>query len=157
VIGALTQAVAWRSILVGENASLLTNGVWFGSSNASFDTNLFRGSANTVNNYNGAWGTFNAATFNVQSDRSTKRRRKRAKVDTGKLLTAGIYSYERDDTGERHLGLYADELPPEVVSEAHAVEGDDEPLQFIDLYKLTTVLLATVQQLNTRLEALEAV
>ena len=69
-----------------------------------------------------------------------------------RLLDAGVYTYERDDTSERHLGLLADELPDEVLT---TTEHEGESLQFVDLYKLTAALLKTVQQLNQRIATLE--
>src|SRR5215472_2786675 len=41
-ISALTQSVAWRNIMVAENSSILTNGIYFGTGNTSFDTYLAR-------------------------------------------------------------------------------------------------------------------
>jgi hypothetical protein len=69
-------------------------------------------------------------------------------------LDAGLYTYERDDTSERHLGLLADELPDEVLT---TTEHEGESLQFVDLYKLTAALLKTVQRLNQRITSLEGV
>ena len=129
-------------------------GIQFG---AGGDTLLYRNGANLIAHYNGsAWGTFQAAAFSVTSDRRRKSEGERAEVDVAKLLSAGIYTYLRGGSDERHLGLYADDLPAEVISEGHVVEDDDEPLQFVDLYKLTTALLATVQHLNERLTVLES-
>jgi len=114
------------------------------------------GQNNNVNVYwNSAWGNINAASFSVQSDRSTK-----AEVEEvhpywhETLLKAGIYRYERDDTGEKHLGLMSDELPVEVVN--RGVVDAETTHDMVDLYKLTTALLATVQHLATRLETVEA-
>src|SRR5215471_9237994 len=44
-ISALTQSVAWRNIMVAENASILTNGIFFGTGNTSMDIQLVRAAA----------------------------------------------------------------------------------------------------------------
>jgi hypothetical protein len=119
------------------------------------DASLYRETVSKINHYNslGAWGTFAAAAFSVQSDRSTKSQIESADVPVDQLLGAGVYTYERNKEGGRHLGLLADEMPEEVTTDATTPEGDT--FQFIDLYKLSTALLATVQHLDGRLKALE--
>jgi len=114
------------------------------------DTNLYRSGANTIANNNGsAYGTFQAAAFTVSSDRKLKRGIKKATISPEKILSANVYRYKRDDTGVEHVGLMADELPDEVVE-----QGADTT--FVDLYKLTAALVATVQHLDSRIAALEA-
>lgn len=44
-ISALSGGVAWRDVLIAENAALMTNQIKFGTSNANFDTTLTRTSA----------------------------------------------------------------------------------------------------------------
>jgi len=105
--------------------------------------------------YAGGYGQINAAAFSVQSDRATKSDEKPAKIDVEKLLSAGIYTYRRDDTKERHLGVMADELPDDVVTVGPHPEAGKGTHQFVDIYKLTTALLATVQHLNERIKVLE--
>jgi hypothetical protein len=121
----------------------------WGDGTAAPDTSLYRSAANTIANNSAGWGTFQAAAFSVQSDRRTKR--EIAPVGDGfeKLLDAGVYTYERDASGERHLGLIADELPGEVLA-----PGEDG-MQFVDLYKLVAAVLALVQRLDARVAALE--
>jgi hypothetical protein len=161
VIGGFTGTVgsyAFISQVSGDSQSRWicqnNGGMQWGPGNAALDTQMYRYGVNQLANYNGsAWGTFFAAAFSVQSDRHTKKKIEQAKLDTDKLLDAGVYTYERDDTKKRHLGLLADELPDEVLT---TTEHEGESLQFVDLYKLTAALLATVQRLNKRIETLEA-
>jgi endosialidase-like protein len=129
-----------------------SNKIYFG---ASSDVSFYRGGANALNAWNASvgWHVINASAFAVQSDRETKRDIEPAKIAAEKLLKAGIYSYRRDKLNRRHLGLLADELPDEVVTIAS--EDSGKPLKFVDVYKLATALLATVQHLNKRLSALE--
>jgi len=130
--------------------------IFFGNVN---DTALYRSSANVIDNSVGPWGTFRAAAFSVQSDRKTKQEIQSAQDGLHeKLLKAGIYTYRRDDSEDRHLGLMADELPDEVVTvgNAGAFAEEGETMAFIDIYKLAAALVATVQHLNERLTALEA-
>jgi hypothetical protein len=127
-------------------------GMQWGPGNAALDTQMYRSAANTLACNAGAWGTFQAAAFSVQSDRRTKREIEPVEGGFDQLLDAGLYTYERDDTSERHLGLLADELPDEVLT---TTEHEGESLQFVDLYKLTAALLKTVQQLNQRITSLE--
>jgi len=138
------------------------------------DTTQYRAAANTIAlKFSSTWGTYQAAAFAVQSERSTKSAvQKLAKTKVGELvgglLEAGVYTYKREAKGERHLGLMADELPEDVVLSGTAVDygpvddnglpgeaGEEYPMQFVDLYKLATALVATVQHLNERLQALE--
>jgi hypothetical protein len=125
-------------------------GVQFGSAG---DTNLYRTAVNTLGLLGvgaAGWGTFQAGAFSVQSDRSTKTDVEPVEADWhDRLLSAGIYTYRRDNTDERHLGVMADELPGSVL-----VPGRDD-LQFVDLYKLTVALLGTVQHLAGRLDTVE--
>lgn len=118
------------------------------------DTTLARGAANVIDNYSGSWGTHRAAAFSVQSDRKTKTDIEQAEPLHEQLLGAGVYRYRRDDTEEKHLGLMADELPDDVVTHGHG-PGAESEMGFVDLYKLSTALLATVQHLNERISALE--
>src|SRR5215471_10662709 len=121
---------------------------------AAGDAHLHRDAVNTLALWNAtnSWGTFQAAAFTVQSDRKTKRGIRKAKFAHDKLLAAGIYTYKRDNTDAQHLGLMADELPAEVLD--NGTEGD-KPVVMVDLYKLSTALVATVQHLNERITALE--
>jgi hypothetical protein len=138
------------------NRFVLANngGMQWGPGNTAPDTQVYRYAANQLANYNNtAWGTYLAAAFSVQSDRRTKKEIEPVSGGFDKLLDAGVYTYERDDTSERHLGLLADELPDEVLT---TTEHEGESLQFVDLYKLTAALLATVQDLAARLEKVEA-
>ena|SRR5215471_4235799 len=108
-------------------------------------------------NHAASWAPVWASAFTVQSDRSTKRDISKVEIDHKKLLSAGIYRYKRDHTDEEHLGLMSDELPDEVVEFGGRLHGGKgEPEYGIDLYKLITALLATVQHLDQRLQALEA-
>lgn len=118
-------------------------------------TSLYRGAANQLYNFNNLsqWGDFKAASFAVQSDRQTKSEIKTAEVQIEKLLNAGVYTYQRDDTEKRHLGLMSDEMPIELTDTA--TTPDDETHLFIDLYALSTALLATIQHLDERVKALE--
>jgi hypothetical protein len=47
-LGALSGGVAWRDVLIGRTAWLLSNGIKFGTSDANFDTNLYRSAANVL-------------------------------------------------------------------------------------------------------------
>lgn len=119
------------------------------------DVQMYRGGANTwFNFFNGAWGTFSAAAFSVQSDRKTKSDVEQAEPLHERLLGAGVYRYRRDDTEEKHLGLMADELPEDVVANGTDPSGTGE-MQFVDVYKLCAALVQTVQHLNERLTTLE--
>jgi len=125
----------------------------------SLDCGFHRGGGNSMNCWGNTWEVLNASAFTVQSDRNTKSDEERVEPDWHEqLLGAGIYSYRRDDTDERHLGMMADELPDVVLAIGRPLDGkiDGEEHQMVDLYKLTTALLATVQHLNERLSALEA-
>jgi endosialidase-like protein len=137
----------------------------WGPGNTMADTWLYRNGINILACYNGgAWGTLQAAAFAVQSDRTTKSDVET--VDTSahveQLLKAGIYSYRRDDSDERHLGLMADELPEDVILDGYEGGPADDPnferteMQFVDVYKLSAALLAAIQHLNERVAALEA-
>lgn len=119
------------------------------------DCSLYRSSSHWINHYSadGAWGGFQAAVFSVQSDRKTKSEIERAEVPVERMLDVGVYTYRRDKWPGRHLGLIADELPDELTVDGQTTEG--EQLKFVDLYKLSAALLATVQHLNDRLKALE--
>jgi hypothetical protein len=131
--------------------------IW-GSGSAATDTVLYRNGANILAQHNGvSWGTMQAAAFSVQSDREMKTEIEEVHPYWHEtLLSAGIYRYERDDSGEKHIGLMADELPVEVVTTA-TLDGDKgAENQMVDLYKLTTALLATVQHLAERLATVEA-
>jgi len=49
VITALSQAIAWRNVAIATNgASVLVNGIYFGTSDANFDVNMYRSAAGTV-------------------------------------------------------------------------------------------------------------
>jgi Chaperone of endosialidase len=126
--------------------------VIFGQPN---DCSLYRESAHWINHYSadGAWGGFKAAVFSVQSDRAKKSEIEPADVPVERLLETSVYTYRRDKHPGRHLGLIADELPDELLDEGMTPEG--ETLQFVDLYKLASALLATVQHLDSRLKVLE--
>jgi len=127
-------------------------GGWVYLGYGNIDVALLRygaGICGLVNN-SGAFQTHYAAAFSVQSDRKAKSEIEPAEVSTEKLLNAGIYTYRQDGREEgddRHLGLLADELPDEVVT-----RGETD---VVDLYKLSTVLVATIQQLDRRLQAIE--
>jgi len=115
-----------------------------------------------VYNNGSAWAPVWALSFNVQSDRKAKRNIRKAKIAPEKLLSAGIYKYKHEEgDGEEYIGLMADELPEEVLlAGKHPLRADgtrksEETLGFVDLYKLSTALVATVQHLNERITALE--
>lgn len=124
----------------------------FGNTN---DCAIYREATHWINHYSadGAWGGFKAAVFSVQSDRAKKSEIEEAVVPVDRMLKTGVYTYKRDKHPGRHLGLIADELPEELLDEGTTTEG--ETLQFVDLYKLTTAVLATVQHLDARLKVLE--
>src|SRR5215471_241740 len=146
-----------NEVALGFTGNSTLGAIAFMSPSGQFDTTWYRGGANILNAYNPVnnnWGTLNAAAFTVQSDRKTKSDGEPVEIDVDKLLSAGVYSYRRDKTKQRHIGLYADELPVEVIGQASTLNGDAH--QMVDLYKLTTALLATVQHLNARLTALES-
>src|SRR5262252_5911772 len=141
---------------MGYHSTTGLGGIYGANATPAIDSGFYRNGVNTWACWFGVWGTLQAASFAVQSDRKTKTKMKAANIDHAKLLSAKIYSYERDDTGERHLGLMTDELPEEVVTTGNNGHRDAGEMQFVDLYKLTTALLATVQHLDQRLQALEA-
>jgi hypothetical protein len=128
-----------------------------------------RSGVNQLDLYTTSYGTWRAAAFTVSSDRAFKSAIRALSADEDRqlvetLLKASVYMYKRKGAGEeRHLGLMADELPQHVVVEGAHPEsiGDDadkhkgETTTFVDLYKLATGLLATVQSLNERLMVLE--
>jgi len=136
--------------------------VGYSNAGGGFDTYWYRNAANTLTCWNGAWGTLQAGVFQVNSDRANKSViRKLAVASRGQLvkgiLGAPVYTYKRkgwkDD--EHHLGLMADELPEHVVDVAAHPQDEGETEQFVNLYKLATALVATVQHLNERVLALE--
>jgi hypothetical protein len=130
--------------------------------NVNADAGLLQsgGSGSKIANYtySQGYGPFDALAYNVASDRSLKVDEQRVEPDWhDQLLSAGIYTYRYrrgSDTEGRHLGMMADELP-DVVRSVGEVKGADET-QMVDLYKLSTALLGTVQHLAGRLAALEA-
>lgn len=123
--------------------------------NVAQRTQFYEASPNAWYNYAGGYGTHFAAAFSVQSDRKLKTEIKRHDVSVDKLLKAGVYKYKRKGSDEHHLGLMADELPEDVIQVGpHAGDEADETT-FVDLYKLTTALVATVQHLDERLQAIE--
>jgi len=144
----------WRFTI--DHNGLLT----WGTGAAAGDTQVRRSGVNQLDLYTTSYGTWRAAAFTVLSDRETKKTIKEfKKPPVEKLLAAKIYTYRRDKTPDRHLGLMADELPEEVVVSGPVLDGDGEVAQdsmdFVDLYKLTTMLVATAQHLDQRLAKLE--
>jgi hypothetical protein len=140
-----------QQVFIGYSASTGLGGLYMGAT----DTGLYRNGVCVLALWWGVWGTFQAAGFAVQSDRKTKSDAEPAGPLHEKLLSAKVYTYKRDESDKRHLGLMADELPDEVVERApHLAEKIDE-MEFVDLYKLSAALLSTVQHLNERITALE--
>jgi len=136
-----------------ETVSLTVFGAGKPGINLQSDTALYRNGANTIACFSSTWGTLQAAAFSVQSDRRTKAEIEMATPLYERLLRAGVYSYRRDKSAARHVGLMADELPEAVLSPASTPDGERG---FVDIYKLCAVLVQTVQHLNERLVALEA-
>jgi len=145
----------WRFTI--DHNGLLT----WGTGAVAGDTQLRRANPNMLDLYNGAYGTFRAAAFTVMSDRETKKAIKEfKKPPIEKLLAAKVYTYRRDKTKDRHLGLMADELPEEVIVSGPVFDDDGEvvheSMDFVDLYKLAAMLVATAQHLDQRITKLEA-
>jgi hypothetical protein len=120
---------------------------------------MVRGDQYALNFYreDGGWCSMNAGPYSNLSDRRFKRDVKKAKVNANQILSAGIYTYRSDHAGDkskRHLGLMAEELPEEVRSTAIDARGEETLM--VDLYKLITAVVATVQHLDQRLQKLEA-
>jgi len=164
--GALFCAVAaesqWRFTI--DHQGLLS---WGPGGAVSLDTQMRRSAVNTLDLYNGAWGTYRAAAFAVQSDRDAKADIRALPAEEDRVLVEGllaapVYTFKRKGAGEeRHLGVMTDELPEHVVLEGtynpdpNESEGD-VPTSFVDLYKFATGLLAVSQHLAERVAALEA-
>jgi len=128
------------------------------------DTLWYRNGVNTIVIWNGTngYGTLQAATFQVNSDRANKSAIQKLTAATHRqlaetMLAAPVYTYRRKGWGkESHLGLMADELPEQIVEEGISPQGEEHGTeQFVSLYKLCAALTATVQHLNERLLALE--
>lgn len=116
----------------------------------------------------GTWGTIYAAAFSVQSDRSAKENievvnDKRGAIHAA-LMGANLYQFTRRGEQKQNLGLMADELPDEIVmreksSPKEKLDRGDlwrEELVGVDIYKLATALLGSIQLLDERVAALEA-
>ena len=116
-------------------------------------TQFYEAAANAWYNYASGYGTHYAAVFSVQSDRAMKTEIAPVEVPVRKLLDAGIYTYKRQGSDKHHLGLLADELPELVTEIGPHAEGGETT--FVDLYKLSTALLAAVQDIDKRLQAIE--
>ena len=144
---------------------------WGPGGSSALDTAWGRNGANTLATYSGGFGTLQAATFQVSSDPATK---EDIRLFTGHkrvvdgVLGARLYTARRPGAKgaagrKRHLSLLSTELPSEITElGAHAGnrersdrEAELDPVLYIDLYKLATALVMTVQHLNERIATLE--
>jgi|SRR5215831_345529 len=128
--------------------------IWVGTPG---QINFYLAATATADNQAASWLPCYGASFNAMSNRASKLDiREIGDQRHGwhdKLMKAKPYRFRRHVEDREHIGLMADELPDDVTEETPHNGGTES---MVDLFKLITVLLGSVQILNERIAALEA-